>query len=181
VAHSRAMMGDALFRLVRAWLLTAVVDGLFSSALVVFAYHSTFTRLWQGVAAVLLGPAAFQAGSRAVVIGLLLHFAVALGWSGLFLGIYVSSARLRQALASSIGVMAAAAVYGPAIWLVMSLGVIALFTGRPPAFTFRWWVQLVGHIPFVALPIVATIRHPSVGPERDADRLAVSAAISRKQ
>jgi hypothetical protein len=24
-----------------------------------------------------------------------------------------------------------------------------------PAITFRWWVQFFGHIPFVAVPIVA--------------------------
>jgi hypothetical protein len=36
----------------------------------------------------------------------------------------------------------------------MSLVVIPMLTGRPPTITTRWWVQLVGHIPFVALPIV---------------------------
>ena len=54
------MIRDALSRLVRAWLVTAIVDALFSSALAVFAYRSTVTRLWQGVASILLGPAAFE-------------------------------------------------------------------------------------------------------------------------
>ena len=51
-----------------------------------------------------------------------------------------------------------AAVYGPLIWLVMSLAVIPLATGRPPAFGFRWWVQVLAHVPFVSLPLVFTAR-----------------------
>ena len=39
--------------------------------------------------------------------------------------------------------------YGPVIWLVMSLVVIPFLTKRPPTVAFRWWVQLVGHFPFV--------------------------------
>lgn len=41
--------------------------------------------------------------------------------------------------------------------LVMSLAVIPFFLHRLPAITIRWWVQLIGHIPVVALPIVASI------------------------
>src|SRR5438132_3054714 len=101
-----AVTKDALSRLVRAWLVTAIVDGLFSSALVVFAYRSTMTRLWQGVASVLLGPAAFQAGARAVLVGLLLHFGVALGWSAVFMAIYLSWPWLHRAVVSPRGVIA---------------------------------------------------------------------------
>jgi len=54
-------------------------------------------------------------------------------------------------------VLAIAAVYGPLIWLVMSLAVIPMLTHRPPAINLRWCVQFFGHIPFVALPIVALI------------------------
>ncbi|MDQ6769919.1 MAG: hypothetical protein M3Z54_08030 [Gemmatimonadota bacterium] len=55
------------------------------------------------------------------------------------------------------GVLKVASVYGPFIWLVMSLLVIPLFLHRPPTITSRWWVQLIGHIPFVGLPIVASL------------------------
>ena len=64
-----------------------MVDAVFSSALVVFAYRSTLTRLWQGVASVLLGPAAFAGGARTTLVGLLLHCTVALGWSAVFLAL----------------------------------------------------------------------------------------------
>jgi hypothetical protein len=39
----------------------------------------------------------------------------------------------------------------------MSLIVIPVLFHRPPAITTRWLIQLGGHIPFVGLPIVASI------------------------
>ena len=47
----------------------------------------------------------------------------------------------------------------------MSLVVIPLLVRRPPTIGFRWWVQLVGHFPFVGLPIVAGIGLPPAGGE----------------
>jgi hypothetical protein len=173
------MTWDADFRrrLVRAWLLTAVLDGLFSSALSVFAYGSTVTQLWQRVASTLLGPSALEGGTRTALIGLAMHFGVALGWSVVFLALVVSWPWLRRVVATPGGIVAAAAVYGPFVWLVMSLVVIPTLTGRPPTITSRWWVQLFGHIPFVALPIVATIGgRGSDAPVRHADRVRQAAS-----
>ena len=150
-------MGDALARLVRAWLVTGVTDGLFSSILAAVVYGSTVTRLWQGVATVLLGAAALDGGTRTAAIGLLMHFGVAFAWSALFLILLSSSSWLRGVVATPSGVVAIASLYGPFIWIVMSTLLIPPFTHRPPAINIRWWVQLVGHIPFVALPIVALL------------------------
>src|SRR5262249_17009940 len=55
---------DNLFRLASAGVLTGVADGLFSSVLSVAFYHSTARRLFQGVAATLLGAEAFNGGDR---------------------------------------------------------------------------------------------------------------------
>lgn len=148
------MRSGYLSRLVRTWLLTAVIDAIFSSVLVIVFYHSTFARLWQGVASTLLGKAALDGGNRTVAIGLTMHFGVALAWSVVFLLLYENSARIRSLVASRYGVLKVASVYGPLIWLVMSLVVIPLLVHRPPSFTYRWLVQLLGHIPFVAVPIV---------------------------
>jgi uncharacterized membrane protein YagU involved in acid resistance len=144
-------------RLLRAGLITGVVDAIFSSALAAFAYGSTVTRLWQGVASVLLGAGALDGGMRTAAIGLLMHFGVAFAWSAVFLALVLASSWLRGALASPYGVLAVAAIYGPIIWITMSFVLIPLFTHRPPAVNFRWWAQLAGHIPFVALPIVTLI------------------------
>ena len=156
-----------LARLLRAGLLTAVIDGTFSSVLSAVFYGSTVARLFQGVAATLLGPAAFTGGSRATLIGVLMHVGVAFGWSTVFLLLVMRSARVRATLAGRHGVIKVAAVYGPCIWLVMSLVVIPALLHRPPSFTIRWWVQLVGHVPFVGLPIVWSIgAQPRSGPVR---------------
>ena len=147
---------DLLLRLVRAGLLTGVIDGLFSSVLNVVAYGSTASRLFQGVAAVLLGNEAFNGGTRAVVIGILMHFGVAFGWSAGFLFLVLRSSWVRGLLASPYGVAKVASLYGPLIWIVMSVAVIPILLHRWPAISVRWWIQLIGHVPFVGLPIVAS-------------------------
>ena len=146
-----------MFNFLRAWLITGVTDSLFSSCLVTFAYGSTVTRLWQGVAAVLLGAAAMDGGTRTAAIGLLVHFGVALAWTTVFFLILMFVPAIRGIVSSPLGVIAVASVYGPMIWLVMSMVLIPQFTHRPPVVNFRWWVQFFGHIPFVALPIVTML------------------------
>lgn len=143
--------------LLRAGLLTGVTDGLFSSVLSVFFYRSTVTRLFQGVASTLLGTRAFDGGVPTAVIGVLMHFGVAFGWSAVFLFLVMRSPWIRRLLASPYGVVKVASLYGPFIWMVMSLVVIPLLVHRPPAINVRWWIQLIGHIPFVGLPIVASV------------------------
>lgn len=145
-------------RLVRAWLLIGVVDFLFATTLSVVAYGSSFSRLWQGVASVPLGRQALDGGAPMVAAGILLHFAVAFAWTAVFVLLLLRSSLVRDLLASRYGVIKVALLYGPFVWLVMSFLVIPAFTHRPPTINFRWWVQLLGHIPFVAIPIVAAGR-----------------------
>ena len=140
------------------WLVTAAWDFVCATLLSVFAYGSTFRRLWQGVAATVLGPAALTMPRRGVAVGLALHLLVALVWSAAFVLAAARSGRLRRAIARPAGAIAVASVYGPLIWLAMSLVVIPLATGRPASFGFRWWVQIFAHIPFVTLPLVFTAR-----------------------
>jgi len=151
------MIPNPLSRLVRAGLVTGVLDGLFSSVLSVAFYDSTVTRLFQGVASTLLGKEAFDGGTPTALVGLLMHFGVAFGWSAVFLLLVLRSAWVRRVLASRYGIVKVASVYGPFIWLVMSLTVIPLLLHRPPTINIRWWVQLIGHFPFVGIPIVASI------------------------
>jgi uncharacterized membrane protein YagU involved in acid resistance len=140
---------DRLSWLVRAGLLTGITDGLFSSVLSVFFYHSTVARLFQGVASTVFGTTATP------LLGVLMHFGVALGWSAVFLFLVMRLPWIRALLATPNGVLKVAALYGPFIWMVMSLVVIPLLLHRPPSLTTRWWIQLFGHIPFVGMPIVA--------------------------
>jgi hypothetical protein len=151
------MIRDPLSRLVRAGLLTGVTDGLFAIVLSVGFFGSTVTRLFQGVASTLLGREALEGGTQTALIGVLMHFGVAFGWSAVFLLLAMRSAWIRRVLRSPYGAVKVASVYGPFIWLVMTLVVIPLLLQRPPRINVRWLVQLIGHIPFVGLPIAASI------------------------
>ena len=153
-----AAMNPAVLRIwLRAWLTIAVVDGLFATTYPVVAYGQPLGRVWKGVASVLLGPRAMQGGPRTILFGLGMHLCVALTWTTVFLILALMSPRLRRIVASPAGILGVAALYGPSIWIIMSFLVIRTLTGRPPTINDRWWIQLFAHIPFVALPIVATI------------------------
>jgi len=150
-------MTDGMSRLVRAGLLTAVTDGLFATVQSAVTPGSTVLRLWQGVASTLLGKSAFDGGIPTALVGILMHFCVAFFWSAVFLFVVMRSSWIRRTVSTPSGVVGIAALYGPSIWLVMSLVVIPVLLHRPPKITSRWWIQLIGHIPFVGLPIVASI------------------------
>jgi hypothetical protein len=154
-------MGDRIGRLIRAGVLTGLSDGAFATVLFVFFYHSTFTRLWQGVAGVPLGSRAVESGTGYAFVGILFHFLVAFTWSAVFLFIVMRSERVRSRLRSTSGQLKVAAVYGPFIWLFMSLVVIPLFLHRPPAINSRWWIQLIGHFPFVGVPMIMSLARPT--------------------
>jgi hypothetical protein len=145
----------------RAGVLTGITDGLFSSVLSVAFYHSTVQLLFQRVASTLLGAEAVNGGALTFAIGVLMHFGVAFGWSVVFLLIVKRARWIRRLLNSPYGVVKVASLYGPFIWMVMSLAVIPLLLQRPPAINIRWLVQLIGHIPFVGIPIVASIGRPA--------------------
>lgn len=142
-------------RLLPTWLAVGIVDFLFASGYAVYN-GSTVARLWKGVASTVVGPSATTGGAGAIAVGVLLHFGVALAWSIVFLLLLSRWEGLRRAVRTTPGVLAIAAVVGPVIWATMSLLVIPALTGRPGTVNARWWIQLVAHIPFVALPLVWT-------------------------
>jgi hypothetical protein len=144
-------------KLVRAGLLCGVVDGLWAIALTL-AYQGTILRLWQGVAAVPFGPAMREGGIATAALGVLVHFGVAFAWSGVFVLAYAKLGGLRRAIASRPGALLTACVYGPLIWIVMSLAVLPALTQAEPTVTVRWWIQLAGHALFVGPPIVWGVR-----------------------
>jgi hypothetical protein len=99
----------------------------------------------------------FNGGVPTAALGLLMHFGVAFAWSALFLLLVMRLPSLRAILDSPHGPLTIAAVYGPIIWIVMSVVVIPLLVHRPVAIDIRWWIQLAGHIVFVGLPITWSI------------------------
>ncbi|MEP7001671.1 MAG: hypothetical protein ABI969_14385, partial [bacterium] len=132
-------------------------DGLFASAFGVFVRGVTVSRVWQGVASVLVGKGALDGGVATIALGLLMHFTVAITWSALLLFAVQRSHWLRAVLDSPYGALKVAAVLGPLIWLCMSLVVIPALAHRMPAMTAPYFEMLVGHIVFVGLPMAAAI------------------------
>lgn len=156
-------LNSKMHRWLMAGIATGLTDGLFAVCIAV-ANGAAISRPWQGVASTLLGKSAYEGGLRTTLIGLAMHFGVALFWSGVFLVLFERSAALRS-FVERRGVVITAAIAGPLIWLVMSLGVIPALVHRPPTITARWWIQWIGHAPFVGLPIVWFV---SGGPRRRA-------------
>ena len=146
-----------LKRWLQAGLVTAVIDFAFSSILVKFFYGSTVTRLWQGVASVPLGPDALNGGLRTALVGVAIHIGVAFMWTTVFLILLTIIPAIDRIAHARFGLITLAAIYGPLVWMAMSFLVIPSMTHRPPTINYRWWVQFFGHIPAVALPIVATL------------------------
>jgi hypothetical protein len=140
-------------------LLVALSDGLFASATgILIPPYATPFRVFRGVASVLFGRSALDGGVPMAMTGIAMHVCVALFWSGLFLIVLRSFKALRNAIDRWPSAILVAAVYGPAIWLFMSLVFIPAMVHRPPAIGAKWWVQLIGHIPFVVGPMIIANR-----------------------
>lgn len=140
-------------RWMRAGLACGVTDFLWACGQTKFMYGGSIARLWQGVAAVPFGPSMLN-GRHGVLVGVGLHFVTAFTWSALFVFLVSRLPLVRRVLTSPGGAWKVAAVYGPFVWTVMSWAVIPSMTHRLPALTSRWFIQLLGHVPFVGLPIV---------------------------
>jgi hypothetical protein len=145
--------------LVKTWLFVAVSDALFASATgILIAPYASPARVFRGVASVLLGKGAMTGGAGTALVGLGMHFCVALFWSFLFVTAVRNSAALSRAIASWPTAILVASIYGVSIWLIMTWIVIPSMLHRPPNLSLKYWVQLVGHIPFVVMPMVLVNR-----------------------
>jgi uncharacterized membrane protein YagU involved in acid resistance len=99
-----------------------------------------------------------EGGLPAALLGLAIHLCVTFTWSALLLLLITRVPSLARVLSEPFGVIKVAAVYGPVIWVVMSMIVIPLLTKQAPSITYRWWIQFFGHIPFVATPIAWSLK-----------------------
>ena len=141
-------------RWIRAGTACAIVDFLWACGQTKFMYGGSITRLWQGVASAPFGAGMLEQGYRAALLGVALHISVAFTWSAVFVFVLSPVPPVSKAVRWAGGALAVAAIYGPLIWTTMSLLVIPSMTHKAPVITNRWWIQFVGHMPFVGLPIV---------------------------
>ncbi len=156
------MSGDATIpsgaMILRAGIATGVSDFIWACVLSIVVYGSSFTKLWQGVASVPLGESAIDGGPVMTLAGILIHFLVAFTWTAVLVALVKFSPMLRNVLPSFTGAIGVALVYGPFIWVAMSLAVIPALSHRDVPVNTRWWIQLAGHFLFVGLPMVMAMR-----------------------
>jgi uncharacterized membrane protein len=116
---------------VGAWLLAGTLD--ISTAIFYYVGPSTprVTRLLQGIASGLLGRAAFDGGTATALLGLALHYLIALIWTLVFLIAFRALGFLRRSLAAT-GV-----AYGITVWIVMTFVVLPLSNHSRAPFQLR--------------------------------------------
>jgi hypothetical protein len=135
-----------------AGLICGLLDG-FSAVGLTLLFGGEPMRMFQGIAAGVLGAGAFKGGGRTAAMGVALHFVVALGASA----VYFAASRILpflidQALLSGI-------LYGVAVHLFMNFVVIPLSrTGRRPFMLRAFVAVLIVHIVVVGPSIALTIR-----------------------
>jgi hypothetical protein len=110
----------SLKRVVFAWLLAGTLD--ISAAVVYYrlAFGVRVATLLQGIASGVLGDKAFMGGVETAVLGLALHYLIALIWTVVFLLAFRTSTGFRPNL-FLVGM-----VYGVLVWIVMNTIVLPL-------------------------------------------------------
>jgi hypothetical protein len=154
VSVARARPGNAATILL-AGAAVGVLDGLFAIVLRVFVYQTgTAEQVFQGIARGLIGPAALQGGHASALLGLVLHFTIATIWAAIFWVAVGRIPSLRRMLQTSPGIIAAGALFGAVVWLVMRFGVIpAVGLGGRTVQLRQFLVMLIGHMVVVGQPI----------------------------
>jgi hypothetical protein len=137
---------------------TILIAGLIAGALdigFVYVYFHPADRfaVLRGIAAGLLGRDRVKgSGLGIALLGLLLHFVIALGAAAVF---YAASRKLT-ALARHPFV--SGPLYGVVVWLVMNLIVLPLSANPPKTFPAANWVPVfVAHLICVGLPIALVV------------------------
>lgn len=103
-----------------AWLLAGTLDITTAVLFYVGPSSARAARLLQGIASGLLGARAFDGGATTALLGLALHYLIALIWTLVFLVAFRTLGALRRHLVL-IGI-----AYGIIVWLVMNLVVLPL-------------------------------------------------------
>lgn len=160
-ATSIATAPNAALLVLASTLAVALLDGLFAIFLYVVRGTTTIERLFQGIASALIGPAAYRGGATTFALGVALHLTVALAWSVIFLLALRGSRLVPRMLEWRFGALDVALWFGPLVYVVMSMALIPLFTHRVPPITLNWVIVLLGHIPFVGLPIALIVGRAS--------------------
>lgn len=136
-----------------AGLICGVLDGI-SATVVGGFFGSTPIRLFQGIASGLLGRSAFQGGAGSALLGVFLHFIVALGAAATY---YVASRAFPFLM---IHALVCGVVFGLLVHLFMTFVVIPLSAIGSRPFVLRSFVAfLIVSMVVVGPSISLTLRH----------------------
>jgi len=147
-----------LATVVRTGCVLAIVDGFSAYALgLLFFGHPPFARVFQGVAAALLGKEAYTLGTEGMLIGLAMHTAVAFAWATLYYMVYRNWASLQRAAQGWIGVATVGPLLGAIIWLSMCYIVFPMTQLHHVSIASRGFVVNFVHHILVVGPLVVAI------------------------
>ena len=143
-------------RAVSATLTAGLIAGILDITAAFFVYGwygAEPIRILQGIASGILGPSAYSGGSKTAVLGLALHFLIALGAAAVFYG---ASRKLkfltRHAVISGF-------LFGIAVYFFMQYAVLPLSAFHKGSFSLSSiLIGIVIHMFCVGLPISLTIR-----------------------
>ncbi|MBN8789118.1 MAG: hypothetical protein J0I84_18715 [Terrimonas sp.] len=114
------------------WIIAGTADAL--AAIMVYAWilnKTTVLQIFQGIASGIAGKDAFNGGAETAVLGLLLHYFIALCWVMLYFLLYPRFKFLQK------NIIASAIIYGLFVWLFMNIIVLPVTFGRPPVLTMN--------------------------------------------
>jgi hypothetical protein len=154
---NRARVPKSIFL---AGTIVAVLDILYAIFLyAVILKVSTPGRVFQSIAAGLLGKAAFQGGAATVALGGALHFLIACIWTVIYFILVRRSPSLRGLVREKSGAIMVGLLYGASVHVIMNLVVIPLSQiHRMPDYDWDFWLNIVQQAVMVGLPIVLIVR-----------------------
>jgi hypothetical protein len=126
--------------------------GVGDTLLALLLFQVSPVRIYQSVAAGLLGRDSFQGGLATAALGMFLHFFIATTAAAVYVA---ASTRLRLLLTQPV---ACGLAFGVAVYFFMNLIVVPLSrAARAGGFSFSWRL-MVGHALLVGLPIALVAR-----------------------
>lgn len=142
------------------WLLCGVLD-IASAVTISLANKGSPIRMLQGIAGAVLGPVTFDGGFATAILGLAMHFGVALAATAIFYGLSRRiPAMVEWAVLSGL-------LFGVFWLLVMYRGVIPLMAALRPLYLANaprrpppalWPLPVLVHMTCVGLPIALAVR-----------------------
>lgn len=157
----------ALDTILYGGLVVGILDGLFALIFYGLILGAKPLRIFQSVASGLLGKASFEGGTKTFLLGILLHFIVALCIAAVY---YVASLKLPVLIHHAV---MSGLIYGMIAYLVMNYVVIPLSAASSGRFSLRTFLPaFIAHALLVGLPIALLARRSARANKRNQRNLA---------